>query len=681
MSDIQTNRYLIYIRDHESYTSRTTDKLCKVGICTMSDKYGLSGRESTYITGEVRRGKFIKVIEILPNDLNINNKDIEDGIHEEFSDLHIHEDGGTEFFKFSIIDKIEQFLLSCRIPFKLLTLEEVKELQKELKREEEPKSSKLKVLRESLLYPNKRDQYQQLYLDEVIKELLELHRCFIKAPTGFGKTHLFYKIIKLMGLKKILILTPRRKLCEQATEDKYTSKYLDKSAFSFVNFSYSKNKEASIKSLKSKDNFIVTSCYHSRKSLIEQCTNQGLKFDLIIFDEAHFIQSMPVDHELFCSDMTTYRVFASATPTEEMTKRTVYGKIIEKIQIYTLINEQILCNIETIIKQLNDYKSQYHNLKDLIVSNMIKFNKRKGIIYVNNRDNAQSLYKLMKTQNQIETYIYVSGDIDVLDDYEEKIDSDTEITAFEDDINPAVIICVQKIGYGYDNDQIDFICLGDPRQSETDIRQIVGRGLRWNKDTYTNKVLHMLIPLYKDEFGNTGHNEQLKNYLEYIIGECGQEVIMRSTFDIPNSPSDSSKETTEGKSYNGNEVPSEILSDYCTTGHRMFTMFKLFLKSHNICDENSYNMLQSKEKWMPNFANIREKYDTFCFRDILKDKIAYYELDEAKIAKERCVSNIKEEIGIQKFKKLNEEKINIRCNSMDNRIPMVSFEWFYPSKL
>jgi hypothetical protein len=53
--------------------------------------------------------------------------------------------------------------------------------------------------------------------------------------------------------------------------------------------------------------------------------------------------------------------------------------------------------------------------------------------------------------------------------------------------------------------------LGDPRQSDIDIRQIIGRGLRWNKQLYPNKLLHLLVPIYKDEFGNCAKNECLKN--------------------------------------------------------------------------------------------------------------------------------------------------------------------------
>ena len=63
-------------------------------------------------------------------------------------------------------------------------------------------------------------------------------------------------------------------------------------------------------------------------------------------------------------------------------------------------------HIETIIKKLDNKKKEYHNLKNMIIEIMTKYNKRKGIIYVNNCDNANKLYELIK--EDINTYIYTS---------------------------------------------------------------------------------------------------------------------------------------------------------------------------------------------------------------------------------------------------------------------------------
>ena len=42
---------------------------------------------------------------------------------------------------------------------------------------------------------------------------------------------------------------------------------------------------------------------------------------------------------------------------------------------------------------------------------MISYKKKKGIIYVNDCKNAQNLYNLMKKQNDVNVYIYISKNV------------------------------------------------------------------------------------------------------------------------------------------------------------------------------------------------------------------------------------------------------------------------------
>ena len=358
----------------------------------------------------------------------------------------------------------------------------------------------------------------------------------------------------------------------------------------------------------------MTSCYQSNNRLLEYLKKYKFLFDLIIFDEAHVITSWSEDDNisefLNNNNICKYRLYGSATPTDDIEEKPlIYGKIIEKVKIYELINYKILCDIETIVKQLNEKKSEYHNLKDLIVESMTKYNKRKGIIYVNDCTNAENLYNLLKNQDKLNVYIYVSKNINAIDE------KNKNIKIFEDDDKPCVIICVGMISYGYDNDYIDFICLGDPRQSDIDIRQIIGRGLRWNKKVYPNKLLHLLVPLYRDEFGNCAKNEHLKKYLDYIIGECGQDIIFKNNGSV--IVGNNKNIIKESEDYNGEKIPIEILNEYCTTGYNKYTDFIKFLKSNEIYDEISYNKLRENQKWMVSLGEIQKKYPKFCFRQII----------------------------------------------------------------
>lgn len=97
-----------------------------------------------------------------------------------------------------------------------------------------------------------------------------------------------------------------------------------------------------------------------------------------------------------------------------------------------------------------------------------------------------------------------------------------------------------------------------------------------DKNVYPNKLLHLLVPLYRDEFGNCAKNEHLKKYLDYIISECGQDIIFKPNGNaVIGNRTQSSK---EGNDYDGDKLLTEILNEYCTTGYNKYTDFSNFLK-------------------------------------------------------------------------------------------------------
>ena len=539
---MNSNNGYIYVRQHIYYNN---DKICKLG-----KSKNIPNRDNCYATSEYRRGYFVLVIEIL-NNQTYDDTYVEKLLQRYFKNYHSKIDGGSEFYDIKIIDKIILFLEQTSLKFKVLTdeeinnliyIERIKKLKDLLKKYFHNRQSKENRLR---------DRLQELYLIEIIINLNTYKKVFVKAPTGFGKTHIYYKTIMRMKLNRILFLTPRLLLNQQIVEDKYSS-YIKDDNFIIIHFSnlYNSNKEDEIKRYSSHEKYIITSCYQSGNRLLEYIKKYKIKFDLIIFDEAHFITSWTIGNIsefLSNDDICNYRILGSATPTEDIELQPlIYGKIIEKVKVYELITQEILCNIETIIKQLDEKKSEYHNLKDLIIESMIKYNKKKGIIYVNDCKNAENLYKLLQNQDKINVYIYISKIIEV------ENENDTDIKIFENDTKQSIIISIGKIGYGYDNSEIDFLILADPRQSDIDIRQIIGRGLRWNKNIYPNKVLHLLVPLYKDEFGYI-KNEHLKKYLDYIIGECGSEIIFKNNRNV--IIGNQKQIDKDGENYDGDTIP------------------------------------------------------------------------------------------------------------------------------
>jgi superfamily II DNA or RNA helicase len=668
---MDSNNGFVYVRQHVYYEN---DKICKLG-----KSKNIPDRDNGYATGEYRRGKFGLVIEISNNQI-FDDTYVEILLQRYFKNYHSKIDGGSEFYQNKIIDEIVPFLSTTKIKFKVLSEEEINNLI------HQERIRKLKDLlkrffhnRMSETKENRlRNKLQEIYLVEIINHLNTYKKVFLKAPTGFGKTHIYYKTILRMKFNRILFLTPRILLNQQIVEDKYSS-YIKDDNYRIIHFSDLDNssKEEKIKKY-SKNNrkIIMTSCYQSGNRLLEYIKKYKFLFDLIIFDEAHFITSWAdaenISEFLTNNNICNYRLFGSATPTDDIELQPlVYGKVIEKVKVYELINQELLCNIETIVKQLNEKKSEYHNLKDLIVESMTKYKKKKGIIYVNDCKNAENLYKLLQKQDKLNVYIYVSKNIEV------ENDSDTDIKTFEKDKEQCVIICVGKIGYGYDNDYIDFICLGDPRQSDIDIRQIIGRGLRWKKDVYPNKLLHLLVPLYRDEFGNCAKNEHLKKYLDYIIGECGKDIIFKSNGNAV--VGNGTQTPKEGDDYDGEKIPTEILNEYCTTGYNKYTDFLKFLKSNKIYDEISYNKIKEKQNWIVDLGGLQTKYKNFCFRNIHPNNINYYwNKKEAQEAYEICNNKLIIELGKEKHKRLDSRyKLN-KINELDKKIPNINFDLYYP---
>lgn len=652
-----------------------------------SDKLNINGKKIGSTINLVSRMKTYQTIfaDLVPLEcyyvINKNCYEVDEMLKEEFNEFRLitsGAQGGTEIYDADVITQniIEHFFVHNNIKFAKYYLNDYL-IQKILKPINNIDLDNIKIdINETR--KDKRTRLQDIYMYETVVNLTEYNRCLVSAPTGFGKTHIIFKVMYELKPKRVLILTPRKLLNLQILDIKYT-KYISELNYKNKHFSELSvyNKEQFFKTFNKNENLIITSCYQSGKKLSELILKYNISFDLVIFDEAHIIsewkESLNDKYKDFFlqNDLLKKRLFTTATPTEDMiVAQNIFGKIVEKVKVYELINSKILCNIETIVKQLDNTIKQYSDLSYLIIEAMEKYNKKKGIIYVNNRANAKSLYNLMKNKS-LKTYIYVSDDKDI----KQINDNDKDLKQFENNNDPCIIIAVGKIGYGYDNDLIDFICFGDSRQSAIDIRQIIGRGLRWNKSIYPNKLLHVLVPLYKDEFNSYKNNEHLKKYFDYIIGECGKDIIIKNDNKIVLS----NGKNLSGISYNGDIIPTEILQDYCTTNYNMWTQFRNFIKVNECYNETTYNILRETQDWMPLFSQLRKKYPNFCFRDIHPNSLKYYwNKYEAKQHYNYCLEKLTTLYGKDKIKKYNCSKKLELVHEMDNKIPLCDFEYYYP---
>jgi hypothetical protein len=90
----------VYIRDNNWYKQ---EDVIKMGIAT-----DIKARNSTYVTGEVNRGVFIKIFSVPDHSLIIIDKCLK----RYFKKYQIYKGGGTEFYNRVIVNLITPYLLS-----------------------------------------------------------------------------------------------------------------------------------------------------------------------------------------------------------------------------------------------------------------------------------------------------------------------------------------------------------------------------------------------------------------------------------------------------------------------------------------------------------------------------------------------------------------------------------------
>jgi hypothetical protein len=118
----KTNGY-IYVRYHNAY-----ENACKLGKAS-----NIPERDSQYATGELKRGFFKLVFRIQ----NENMGKIEVMLQEEFYNLNIRYDGGTEFYDKKITALIEPYFIEKEIEYLKLSEQEVEELVRPNRKKEE----------------------------------------------------------------------------------------------------------------------------------------------------------------------------------------------------------------------------------------------------------------------------------------------------------------------------------------------------------------------------------------------------------------------------------------------------------------------------------------------------------------------------------------------------------------
>lgn len=468
----------IYVRTHPSYNNA-----CKMGKTT-----SIPDRDSQYITNELIRGKFEIVIEVIKEELG----NIEELLQEEFKELNIRYDAGTEFYNKKIMPYIEPCLKHRNIQFKRLTEEEINSLSRREKQ-----------------YQNKiipRD-YQKSIIEKSIKYFEKNDRGLLTLPCGIGKTLISLWIAQGLNAKTILIGVPNKLLLNQWYN---TVKMIMVNVPCMLISEGSKSENIIEFIEKNKDNYIIITTYASAYKLI----TYNLKYDIKIIDEAHhlttnsmkfaintkkYVQILNIPCKKQLGLTATTKLIENSDNNKDIVSNNsnqYFGEIIEKRNILWAINEKIICDyiIQTIIIDDKDLvKNNLHLSAYSALKSINDKNSHHLLIYANNINNLYKIVKYIKRMLKEEYFnipqLYYSSYHGAM-----SLSKQKRILQKFEESKYGIICCVYCLGEGWDFPLLDGVVFAENMSSNIRIVQSVLRASR--KDVKNpDKITKIILPV------------------------------------------------------------------------------------------------------------------------------------------------------------------------------------------
>ena len=534
----------IYIRDNKWFKS---ENVYKVGITSTS----IIDRSSSYITGEIYKGIYVKIYEF---DINKEKLRIIDNLlKREFNHLNIYFDGGTEFYDRIIIDNIEDFFNKYNLKFITKNEEDLKRLNRNV---DKILNNFLK-LSYKLLEKDIEDlrDYQIEAIKHITNELKLNNKCYLQLATGAGKSKIAINVISNIKPLIIIIFSPRVNIKNQNISDKYLE-VLDLRKFKYNIYSY---------------------CYQSYKNVYSFIKTNQIKEIFIWFDESHWaLDNWVTDIEngikqFFMTDDSyiKYRLFTTASPNKDfiINNKKFYGELYEPIKFKELRDKEFLADIKVEIfdKEIEKEDIEYNNLI-FNTFNKPEQERKLGFSFHNTCNSAYLSYlnhlKDFKTGKiDIKPYLLINEEFikkekdsfdfndnnndndNYNDNYNDnlkiikkikkdigEIDYHSQISKFEKEVKnnqKALGYVVAKYSIGYDNPDIDIIYFTDPKLSYKDIIQSIGRGTRIKGDKY----LRVILPTNSNN--EVGSNyKKIENILKYLLIDIELEYDKIKTFKL-----------------------------------------------------------------------------------------------------------------------------------------------------
>jgi len=525
----------IYVRTHEAYDIYDACKLGKTD--------NIINRESSYITGEIKRGVFSYVFEVHLEKLS----HAEVVLASEFESYNVYFDGGTEFYKKAIIPLILDVLTKHNIEAKQLTYEEIERLT--------AKHYIIKHNNSSLVncYYTERD-YQITIIEKGVGHFQEHNKGILVLMCGLGKTLISLWIAQGLKSNTILIGVPNIQLLDQ------WKKVIILLFPTIPQLSVYEN--CTITAIKlflesNQQQCIVLTSYASVHKVYSATNSSGFIFDMKILDEVHHLtsqHSIEEHHKTYVKILQIKSVKQlSLTATlkilecnehlrdEEIiisnTNVEHFGIVITKRCLLWAIEQKILCDyvIQTLYANEDDIHAQVVKFNIKIddddnkrlwlsaysaLKSIIDGHSHHLLIYANTKANSEKIViyikMLLHTIFIIPELFYSDYNGTMPKNKQTKIIADFEKAKF------GIITCVYCLGEGWDFPLLDGVLFAENMTSNIRIVQSALRASRKNANEPEKRTKIILPILNNENWIDNSNNSDWKKVRE-VIHQLGLE--------------------------------------------------------------------------------------------------------------------------------------------------------------
>ena len=545
-----TNEY-IYVRIHSSYD---VDDACKIGKTN-----NIPERDTQYATGEIKRGYFEEVFEVPIEKMGI----VERLLQNEFRELNVKYDAGTEFYNKKIIPLIEPYLIILGIKYKKLSKQEISDLVRCNRVRNIIKKINIKSLIHTLKSKRTNKQIssytprndQDIIIKKGIIHFQTYNKGMLVLMCGVGKTLISLWITQQLHLHTIIIGVPNKLLLKQWEE---VICVLFQSV-PYLIVSGGVDTENIMRFLENNQKkCIVLTTYSSAHKVYTATQDTRFIFGMKILDEVHHLttNNMRLAHTtkkyiqmLNIPSVNDLSLTATLKQLESMYDNNIvvsndnveyFGEIIDRKCLLWAINENIICdyviqtiftNEEQLEEQLEQQLSRFHiiekNDKRLFLSVFASLKSISDghshhlLIYSNNKDNSLKLIqyiKMLLDDNYFDMpHLYYSNYHSEMKSKDQK-----EIINNFEKAKFGIITCVYCLGEGWDFPLLDGVVFSENMTSNIRIVQSALRASRKNKND-TNKITKIILPvLNRDDWLENNENTDLKKVRE-VIYQMGLE--------------------------------------------------------------------------------------------------------------------------------------------------------------